>query len=178
MSKSDTVPRMKERDGYKCLYCPLPFTDTHPAEIEHLDNNHNHNQIWNKAFAHHECNNRKKFNTDMQIIANEKILSNKKYVYACERKAELTEVSSSEQRNRQNKPIALQFITEHLMVEPYLLLRDAVNAITHLCFETNGTGSQQATRNYIEEFCNPINGKFELTENERGQKIIRKRIYN
>jgi len=166
-----------ERDGYRCLFCPEPFTDTHPPEIEHLDNNHDNNHIWNKTFAHHECNNKKKLNGDLQIIAHEKLISNKKYVYACERTDEL-EVSSSEQRNKSNRPVALQWLQEHLMIEPHVLLRDAANAISNLCQKRNGTGSTQAIRKYIEEFTNPYNGFLELSNNEKGQKIIKKRTDN
>jgi len=178
LSKESTdFKRMVERDGYVCLFCPKPFTDTHPAEIEHLDNNHDNNRIWNKTFSHHDCNNKKKLNGDFQIIAGEKILSNKKYVYVCERTTD-QDVSSSEQRNKTNRPVALQWIQEKLMVEPYVLLRDSVNAIVNLTQSMNGTGSKQAVYQYLNEFTNPYNGLLEITEDERGQKIIKKRTEN
>jgi len=165
---------MVERDGYRCVFCPELFTDTHPAEIEHLDNNHNNNQIWNKTFSHHECNNRKKLSPELQVIAHEKLISNKKYVYVCERKQE-PDVSSSEQRNKTNRPIALQWIQEKLMVEPYVLLRDSVNAIVNLTQSMNGTGSKQSVYQYLNEFANPYNGLLEITEDKAGNKIVIKR---
>jgi len=178
----EDFPLIVERDGYRCLYCPEPFTANHPPEYEHLDNNPDNNEIWNKTFAHHECNNRKKLYGDLQILAREKIESNKKYVYVCERMdADLgtTEhLTSCQAIHKINYPLAEQFIQEHTLVDGNIILKDGVNAITNLCFDNNQTGSQSAVYRYIDSLCNPINGKYTLSTNSQGKTIIRRRTEN
>jgi len=160
----------------RCYQCKIEFTKNNPREWDHLDSKEHNNYPENMGWICHSCNVEKRMNNKMQAKGLGKLRMNIQYdTFVCENKHDIKEVSSSEQRNRQNKPIALQFIIERLMIEPYLLLRDTVNGISHLCFETNGTGSPQAVRSYIEEFCNPYNGRFELSEDEHGNKIIKKR---
>ena len=187
MSKStyklnkEQFPLIVERDGYRCLYCPEPFTANHPAEREHLDNNPDNNEIWNKTFAHHECNNRKKLNTDMQIFANEKIESNKRYVYVGERTLADTgtteEVTSCQAISTTNFRIAEQYLTEHTLVDGDLLLKDTVKNIVGICRKNNGTGSQQAVYRYIDTLTSSVY-PFTLSVNAKGQTIIRRRIEN
>jgi len=150
------IQRIRERDGDGCLYCDQSFTDTNPAEMDHLDNNTDHNRLWNKVMSHRTCNNKKKFNFDMQCKADDKIISNKKAVSVRERTTE--SVTSSEQRKRNNKPIVLQWIAEHLMIDNHIPTHDGVCAIVNLCYSMNGTGSQSAVYRYIQEFTNSYDG--------------------
>jgi len=177
--KKKFTPIMMEwgDDPTHCYQCTIEFTESNPREWDHLDSKEYHNYPENMGWVCHSCNVEKRMNQKMQAKAIGKLRMNIQYdTFVCERTVE--DVSSSEQRNRQNKPIALQFVTEHLMIDDYMLLRDTVNGITHLCFVTNGTGSQQAVRKYIEEFCNPYNGKFTLSPNEKGETVIRRRTEN
>jgi len=177
----EDFPLIVERDGYRCLYCPEPFTPNHPAEREHLDNNPDNNQIWNKTFAHHECNNRKKFNTDMQIIAREQIASNKRYVYEGERTLADTgtteELTSCQAISKINFKIAEQYLTEHTLLDDELLLKDTVRDIVAICKKNNGTGSQQAVYRYIEILTSSVY-PFTICLNAKGQDFIRRRTEN
>ncbi len=66
---------------------------------------------------------------------------------------------------------------EHLLMEQEILLKDAVNAIVHLCQEQTGWGAQPTIYRYIEEWTNPYNGKFTLVT-KNGKDMIRKRTEN
>jgi len=175
------IPLIIERDGDGCVYCPEQFTPTHPREWEHLNNDHDENAIWNKAFSHHECNNKKKLNTDMQMFANEKIESNKKYVYKGERTLADTgtteELTSCQAISKINFRIAEQYLTEHTVVDGDILLIDAVKDITGICKKNNDTGSQQAVRRYIDILTSSAY-PFTLSLNAKGQTIIRRRTEN
>jgi len=181
-SKRDDFPLIVERDGYRCLFCPKPFTETHPVEWEHLDNDEYNDEIWNKTFSHHECNNRKKLSPELQIIAQEKILSNRKYVFARERTLADTgttkELTSQQEINKINTGIATQFFQEHTINNEELVLRDGVNAIVAICQDNNGTGSQSAVYRYVDFLTNPFNGKYTLSTNKQGKTIIRRRTEN
>ena len=174
-------PLIVERDGYRCLYCPEPFTLTHPAEHEHLDNNTDNNELWNKTFVHHECNNRKIRNTDMNILAQQKIESNKKYVYKRERTQADTgtteETTSCQAISKINFRITEQYLTEHTLIDDELLLIDVIKDITGICKKNNDTGSQQAIRRYIEILTSSAY-PFTLSLNGKGQTIIRRRTEN
>jgi len=177
----EDIPLIIERDGIGCVYCPEPFTPTHPHEWEHLDNNPDNNELWNKGFNHHECNNRKKLNTDMQILANNKIESNKKYVYVGERMYADTgtteELNSCQAINRINFKMAEQYVTEHTLIDGDLILPDTIRDIVGLCKKNNGTGSHQAVRRYIDTLTSSFY-PFTLSLNEKGQTIIRRRTEN
>ena len=181
-TKRDDFSSIVERDGYRCLYCPEPFTETHPEEWEHLDNDIYNDAIWNKTFTHHECNNRKKLSPELQIIAREKIISNKKYVFARERTQADTgttkELTSQQEISKTNIGIAKRFIQEHTINNEDLILRDTANAIVDICQDNNGTGSQSAVYRYIEFLTNPYTGKFTLSTNSQGKTIIRRRTEN
>jgi len=56
-----------------------------------------------------------------------------------------------------------------------ILLADAVNAITNLCYDNNKTGSQAAVRRYTDQFSNPFNGKFVIFTDHEGKKRIRRK---
>ena len=181
-TKRDKFSSVVERDGHRCLYCPEPFTDTHPVEWKHLDNDIYNDEVWNLTFAHHECNNKKKFSAELQIIAQEKIISNKRYVFARERTLADTgttkETTSQQEINRINMGITKQFLLEHTLIDGDLLLKEAINAIVDICQKNNGTGSQSAVYRYIDSLTNPYTGDYTLSVNSKGQTIIRRRTEN
>jgi len=164
-----------------CLFCELEFSDTLKPEIDHLNNNPNDNRIENWALVCHACNNKKKANIELQVIAHDKLKANEKREYECERMLAdsgtefgLTSCSAINKINTQN---AKQFVLEHTMNDEILYEKDAVNAITNLCQENNGTGSQPAIYRIIERLCNPINGKYTICD-YNGKNIIRRRTGN
>jgi len=180
--KQKNEPIVRDRDLYVCLYCKEEFTETHPPEWEHLNNNPNDSRPENLVFAHKECNNRKKFNPEYQVLAHEKLIQNERAVLTCERTLADTgttkELTSQQEINKANMKIAKQFIQEQTINNEELILRDAANAIVDICQDNNGTGSQSAVYRYIESFTNPFTGKFTISINQKGEKIIRRRTEN
>ena len=151
-----------------CLFCPLEFSDTLKPELDHLNNNPNDNRVENWALVCHACNNKKKNNIEMQVIAHDKLKANVKREYACERMLADSGIefnlTSSQSINKINTQIVRQFLLEHTMNGEILYQKDAVNAIVNLCQENNGTGSQTAIYRIIESLCNPINGKYAICD--------------
>ena len=181
-SRKENFKIIVERDGYRCFYCENEFSDNHPPEFDHLDDNPNDSRPENTVLAHHECNNKKKLNTDWQIKAHEKVLKNEKTVFAYERRQADTrtteELTSTQRINQALEPIARQWLCEHLLMEKEILLRDAVNAIVNLCRKQTGTGSQATIYRYIDTWSNPYNGDLTLSKDEKGKSIIRRRTEN
>jgi hypothetical protein len=171
-----------ERDDHRCFYCEKGFSESHPAEYDHLNNNPNDSRPENLVLCHHECNNKKKFNTDWQIEAQEKLLANERTVFVCERRQADTgtteELTSSQRINQVLEPIARQWLEEHLLMEKEIVLRDAVNAIVNLCRKQTGHGSQATIYRYIDIWCNPYNGHLTISKNEKGVNTIHKRTDN
>jgi len=164
-------------DPTHCYQCSIEFTEDNPREWDHLNSIDTDNYPENMGWICHSCNVRKRMNKDMQAKALGKLRMNTQFdTFVCV--DEIDKVTSSEQRGRQNKPIALQFITEQLMVDNSMLVNDIIPAISNLCFEMNETGSHEAVRRYIKDFTNPYNGKFELSKDDRGRLVIQKRIGN
>ena len=180
--KTEYFPIIVERDGYKCFYCEEGFTDNHPPEYDHLNDNPEYSRVENIVLSHRECNNRKKFYTDWQIKAHEKLEQNERAVLACERKLTDTgtteELTSSQAINQATEPIARQWLEEHLLMEPEINLRDGENAMVNLCRKQTGFGSQSAIRRFIESWANPYNGHLTLSKNENGKTVIRRRTEN
>ncbi|MBS3922134.1 MAG: HNH endonuclease [Nitrosarchaeum sp.] len=165
-----------QRDGHACFYCKGKFSENHIAEYEHLNNIETDNRLENLVFAHHECNNRKKFNTDLQILATEKLRENEKAVFVGE--GNEGDVSLSEQEiSKINRGITKMFLTEHTMNGQSLMINDAVNAIVNLCNHNNSTGSQSAIYRYIDAMCNSFNGDFIKEKNPDGKLSIRKKYH-
>lgn len=175
-------PIMVERDGYKCFYCKDEFTDTHPYEYDHLNDNPDDTRLENVVLCHRECNNKKKNNAEWQIISREKLLQNEKSVLASERKladaGSIEELTSSQETSNIVRPIALQWIQEHLLIDGEIVLKYTVPAIVNLSQKQVKRGSHAAVRRYIEEWTNPYNGQFTLSKNDSGENVIRKRTEN
>jgi len=171
-----------ERDGYLCFYCKGECDDNHPVEYDHLNNNPDDSRPENLVFTHHECNIKKKTFTDWQIKAMEKLEQNERVLLASERRLADTgttdELTSSQRINQALEPIARQWLEEHLLMEPEINLKDAVNAIVNLCRKQTGWGSQSAIYRYVDTWTNPYNGDLTLSKNENRKTVIRRRVEN
>ena len=180
--KMKYFPIIVERDGYRCFYCHDEFPDNHPAEYDHLNDDLNDSRVENLILCHHECNNKKKNSYDWQILARDKLIQNEKTVLASERiladTGIIEELTSSQSISQSLRPIALQWLEEHTLIDGSILLQDAVPAIVNLCQKQIGWGSQAAIRRYIEEWSNRYNGKFTLSQNESRKIVIRRRTEN
>jgi len=203
--KKQYDPIILERDGTKCFYCNREFTETIPAEHDHLNNNPNDSRPENLVFCCHVCNNKKKTNPEMQISANEKMIQNEKVVFPCagtagtaiDKKMEFVmgggvkptfqllpdtgttqQLTSQQEISKINMQITKQFLQEHTINEEEPILKDVANAIVNLCQDNNGTGSQSAVYRYVDVLANPYNGRYTLSENSQGKTIIRRRTEN
>jgi hypothetical protein len=180
--KKEWFQLIVQRDGHRCLYCTSPFTDTNPSEYEHLNSNEKDNRPENLCLAHHSCNVKKKYNPDMQILANTKLQENERSTFACEKTLADTgttkEMTSQQEINKTNMRITEQFVLEHTVNQEELVLRDAVNAIVDICQKNNHTGSQAAAYRYIDSLTNPFTGRYTLSANPKGKTIIQKRTEN
>lgn len=168
-----------------CCYCEQRFIENHPLwkrTWEHLDNDKTNQELWNLAWAHFFCNNKKKNDPDLQIIAFELIQKNKKwqstfdFESAREREklaepAEHTEIDL----NTAHVQITTEFFAEKITgLNPSYPLGDAVYCIVLRCREETGHGSAQAVRNYINELC-CSEGKYKI-EGKKGKSYITKRL--
>jgi len=180
--KTESFPIIVERDGYQCFYCIMGFSLTHSAEYDHLNNNPDDSRVENLVLCHHECNIKKKTSSDWQIKASEKLKQNERVLLACERRLADTgttqELTSSQQISKALRPIALQWLEEHTLIEKEILLKDAVNAIVFLCQKQTGWGSQATIYRYIDECTNRYYGIFTLSTDGAGKTIIRRRTEN
>lgn len=177
-AKKKWNPLIIKQTGTKCLFCKCPNTTETPLEYGHLNGNDDDSRPENLAFICKTCNNKMKFNYDMQFQANDQLIENEKAVYACER-TDATEESSQQETSRINKQLAYTFLLEHTMNNDDILLSDTVNAVTNLCYDNNKTGSQAAVRRYIDQFSNPYNGMFVIfTDHEGKKRIKRKEVRN
>lgn len=172
--KQKYYPLLIIRDGYKCFYCKGDFSEVHLAEYDHLNNDVTDNRLENLVFCHRECNNKKKYSSDMQIMAHEKLLQNERAVFVGERKDEDQELSEQE-ISKINRNITKTFLLEHTSNDEGILLSDTVNAIVDICNKNNGTGSQSAVNRYIDALCNTYTGSFVKEKNPDGKWIIRRR---
>jgi len=178
--KANRFPLLWTDQKGQCLFCSIAFSDIVKPELDHLNNNSNDNRMENWALVCHTCNNKKKTDIDMQVIAYDKVKANQKREYACERMLADSGIdfnlTSSQSINRITTQTTRQFLLEHTMNDK-LYEKDAVNAITNLCQENNGTGSQSAVYRIIESLCNPINGKYTTCSTPKGN-VIRRRTEN
>ena len=179
--KTNRFPLLWTDQKGLCLFCALEFSDTLKPEFDHLNNNPNDNRVENWALVCHACNNKKKNDIEMRVIAQDKLKANVKREYACERILADSGIefnlTSSQSINKINTQIVRQFLLEHTMNGEILYLNDAVNAVVNLCQENNGTGSQTAIYRIVESLCNPINGKYTICD-YNGKNIIRRRTEN
>jgi len=168
-------------DKYECFYNGCTFSPVNPAEYEHLNSNVGDNRPENIVYACKVCNNRKKFDFDMQIKAQEKLIDNEKAVLASERtiadSGTENDLTSQQEINRTNMNITRTFLLEHTINES-VVLRDSVNAIVDICQSNNSSGSQAAIYRYIDSLANPFTGKYTISQNKEGNNIIRRRTEN
>lgn len=180
--KKKWEPLVVSQTGRNCFFCKCENTELNPLEWGHLNGKAEDVRPENFAFMCKSCNNKHKFNFDMQIEANEQLRENEKAVLTRERTLPDTgttkELTSQQEINKINYQITKQFIQEHTLAEKEVILRDAVNAIVDICKDNNRTGSQSAVHRYIDSLTNPYTGKYTLSTNPQGKTIIRRRTEN
>lgn len=173
--KMEWYPLIRARQGNRCLYCNKEFSELDQVEFDHLHNNPKDSRFETICLGHKTCNNRKKFDHDLQILAAEKMVEYERAVYACERSVEEDDLSSQQKVSKRNRQIAESSLLGHTMNGRSVYLSDIVNAIVSLCWEDNDNGSQAAVRRYIEVLANPFNGKYVIETDTQGRKLVRRK---
>jgi len=173
-------PTMQRQDNL-CLFCNEQFTEQLKPEWDHLDNNANNSRPENLALVHRTCNNKKKFNPEYQVIAQDAKEEYEKAVSVCERTLADTgtteELTSCQAISTINFRIAEQYLTEHTLLDDELLLKDTVRDVVGICRKNNGTGSEQAVYRYINTLTSSVY-PFTLCLNAKGENFIRRRTEN
>ncbi len=156
------------RDGNVCLYCKMLFVPQVPKwsrEFDHLNCNREDNRIENLVIAHQECNQKKKYDSDMQILALEKLRQNENSgsLGEGEKKSVIhTETNMEIDTNVEFSRITEEFLTDHLKsrngkppVETELDFKEALDTVTYRCYKENTHASQNTLRRIIDMFCCP-----------------------
>ncbi len=168
--KARRVPLLIERDysndeEHICCYCEQRFLNDIPKwkkTWEHLDNDETNEELWNLMWAHWNCNQKKKYFIDYQIMAQDLIKKNQEWQnifdieeFLKERKIKQpTEEHTEIELNTAHFQKTTEFLAEKIPdEESEHLLNDAIYCIAARCRKETGHGSSQAVRNYLNELC-------------------------
>lgn len=170
-----------------CCYCGQRFLEGNAKwkrTWEHLDNKEENEDLWNLAWAHDYCNEKKRYDADLQILAKEIIKKNKAW-------EETSDFESARERERENKTdeqteidlnvahrqIVSEFLAEKIHNESSTWeFNDAINCITLRCETKTGHGSKQSVRNYLDVQC-CTEGKYQK-EKINGKTVLKRRTGN
>jgi len=72
-------PLIVKQTGTKCFFCKYPNTVDTPLEYGHLNGNEDDSRPENLFFICKICNNKMKFNFDMQILANDQLIKKERF---------------------------------------------------------------------------------------------------
>jgi hypothetical protein len=186
------TPLLIERDypdgtEQTCCFCDQRFLPGHTKwrkTWEHLDNNKQNEELWNLAWAHWWCNEKKKNDADMQIYARELIKKNLDWQQsfdsesAREREREnKTDEQTEIDLNVAHRQIVSEFLAEKIPNDSLQVdFNDAINCIVLRCETQTGHGSKQSVRNYIDVQC-CTEGKY-TKEKIKGKTILKRRTGN
>jgi len=165
-----------KEDGTDCVYCEKEL-DLDNCVIAHLDNNPKHNNDWNHALAHQQCNIDAIENIDYHLKAQDRIRLNHSKIYAPRIEIKNENVSNEVEINVSNREIAKQYLTERTIDDKTTDYKDALDSITYLCQKMTGHGSQKCVRDYISSFCSSI-APFMIVKDENKNKVIQRRTGN
>lgn len=170
-----------------CCFCHQRFLEGNTKwrkTWEHLDNNKENEELWNLAWAHAYCNEKKRHDADLQIQARDLIKKNQAweetfdFESAREREGEnKTDEQTEIDLNVAHRQIVSEFLAERLPKENSTWdFTDAINCITLRCETQTGHGSKQSVRNYLDVQC-CSEGKY-LKEKSKGKTILKRRTGN
>ncbi len=163
-----------------CIFCGGKFVKDHPLwckEWEHLNNDDDCHEVWNMVWVHAHCNEKKKFDCDLQLFAFDLVKKNKKFVSDPmeERKIKApTEEQTEIDLNVRHRELTEIFLAEKLPDNTKQhILTDAIYCITLRCQKDTGHGSPQAIRNYLNTLtCSE--GKYQIKKIKGKNHIFRR----
>jgi len=162
--KTKFYPIIMERDFPNgqtsvCFYCEQRFIESIPKwrrTFDHLDNDTMHNYPENLVFAHFDCNQKKKFNLDWQVLAQEKLQEN--LLLASESLGERgnnkntdknTQPNEQIDANKEESKLAEEYLNERLLphngkdpVDDELDFNETKDSLAYISYKKYGHGSQ------------------------------------
>lgn len=169
--------------GYVCFYCMGIFVPEYlplSEEWDHLNDKEWDNRIENLVFAHRECNNKKKDNSDWQILAKEQLKQNEKsgvLARECEREKinhrPTTLYPEEIYSNAEFIKIAQEYLAENLSVDDRIPYKSTLDAIAMKCFKAVGHGTPKTLRDIIDMLAS-TEGNYEIMR-DGGKRWIQKR---
>ena len=183
--KAKIYPLIVQRDGDVCFYCKIQFTpeiETLKRTFDHLNNDWDDNRVENLVLAHLQCNNEKRNNLEMQMIALDKLKENLSSVPYSETLRERENNQTADELtegelNRIINKITDTYLKERLPdsdADTFIPFTDTMNSIAYLVQQdTKGRGGQVAVRRAIDVRCCSI-AEFQIIR-EDGKRIIRRR---
>lgn len=171
-----------------CCFCEQRFIPEHTLwrkTWEHLDNDKENESLWNLAWAHWHCNEKKKNDFDLQIQAREIIKKNQEweeqFSFESAREGERENTTDTYEQteidlNKAHFELAQNFLTEKITNKsPRFLVSDAVSCIVLRCKKQTGHGSSQSVRNYINVLaCSE--GSYQIEKIEGKSFVQRRRV--
>ncbi len=175
--KADWLDIIIRRDGkFACFYCDKEFLSLSNYLYDHLNNKRTDNRVDNVVLACSTCNNTKPDDSDMQILATEKLALNENSNYMRDniglraKRKDATEIEIS----TRNYEIAKLWLIREIDSRKYVLFSEALDCISYECREETSHGSQQSVRQYINTLTSRV-APFEIVKNDKGKKIIRRK---
>ncbi len=180
--KAEWLDIIIQRDGgYRCWYCHKPFSLSQSEEeghlYDHLNDNRSDNRIDNVVLCCRRCNNKKKYDFDMQFLAKEKLDDNEKCNYMREKfdKKLRNREDSEVQISKVNYQICYRYVMKNVDAFEEIEFKETVNSVVYKCRQNNNTGSPQSVYNYLNVICSK-ESPYEITKNVDEKKIIRRKI--
>ena len=189
--KAKFTPIIIERDypdgaEHTCVFCGQSFIEHDPywkKEWEHLNNDDTVNEDWNLAWAHARCNRIKKFSSELQIIAHEKIISNKKWVSRSlggGKTNKETQPNEQIDANKAESQLAEEYLNARLLgrngnppPESELDYNEVKDSLTYLHYKKFGHGSQNTFDRILKMLTSEV-ATFDREKRNGRMKIFRR----
>ena len=178
--KRHLLTYLVERDGFKCIYCKKDFKSVREPIIEHLNDDETDGREDNLALSHQSCNIRKaKGDKEYLNIAELKMIENEKHLFVgesfLEKKSPKSEASNEITISNKCYAITVDFLTNNILSNGWILYNEALHSIVYLCREKVGHGSVQQIRSHIYTLTSKV-APFEITKHpQTKKKIIKKK---
>lgn len=160
-------PLILKRDGNCCFYCKKEFSKNkilltlNPKQKriwEHLNNKETDSRLENLVFAHEGCNEKKKTDFDMQLLADAKLADNEKDAEFTASHHNSTKATSAEMdSNSAGLNMTYDYLDEQLQshngnppIETKLRIKDVCDLLAGRLFKLLGHGSQETIRRHID----------------------------
>ena len=171
-----------ERDGgFKCFYCKKSFKDPHEPIYEHLNDDWNDDREDNLILSHQSCNIKKSKqpNHEFANMAADKLEQTESQLFVgenfLEKKSPKSEASNEITISNKCYAITVDFITNNVLNNGWILYNETLHSIVYLCREKVGHGSVQQIRSHIYTLTSEV-APFEIAKHPKtNKKIIKKK---